>query len=56
MCSVTPPPGRTLVFVGDLVDRGPRTPDVLRIVMSAAEQRARRCASRAITTTSWCAG
>jgi protein phosphatase len=25
---------RTLVFVGDLVDRGPRTPDVLRDVMS----------------------
>lgn len=24
---------RTLVFVGDLVDRGPRTPDVLRYVM-----------------------
>ncbi len=32
--AVTPPPGRTLVFVGDLVDRGPRTPDVLRIAMS----------------------
>jgi len=25
---------RTLVFVGDLVDRGPRTPDVLRYVMN----------------------
>jgi len=34
--SVTPPPGRRLIFVGDLVDRGPRTPDALRIVMSAA--------------------
>ncbi len=32
---VTPPPGRRLIFVGDLVDRGPRTPDVLRIVMAA---------------------
>jgi protein phosphatase len=32
--SVAPPPGRMLVFVGDLVDRGPRTPDVLRIAMS----------------------
>jgi len=30
---VTPPPGRLLVFVGDLVDRGPRTPDVLRLAM-----------------------
>ena len=34
--TVTPPPGRTLIFVGDLVDRGPRTPDVLRIAMSMA--------------------
>ena len=32
--SVTPPPGRRAIFVGDLVDRGPRSPDVLRIVMS----------------------
>lgn len=30
---VIPPDGRMLVFVGDLVDRGPRTPDVLRIAM-----------------------
>jgi protein phosphatase len=35
--AVTPPAGRTLVFVGDLVDRGPRTPDVLRIAMSMVE-------------------
>ena len=34
---VTPPAGRMLVFVGDLVDRGPRTPDVLRIAMAMAE-------------------
>jgi protein phosphatase len=27
------PDGRTAVFVGDLVDRGPATPDVLRLVM-----------------------
>ena len=27
------PPGRRAIFVGDLVDRGPRTPDALRIVM-----------------------
>ncbi len=32
--TVMPPPGRRLIFVGDLVDRGPRTPDTLRIVMS----------------------
>jgi protein phosphatase len=28
------PHGRTLVFLGDLVDRGPKTPDVLRLVMN----------------------
>lgn len=32
------PQGRRVVFVGDLVDRGPRTPDVLRIVMAYAER------------------
>jgi protein phosphatase len=34
--AITPPEGRKVVFVGDLVDRGPRTPDVLRIAMAAA--------------------
>jgi protein phosphatase len=34
---VTPPNGRQLIFVGDLVDRGPRSPDVLRIVMATSE-------------------
>jgi protein phosphatase len=32
--TVTPPPGRKAVFVGDLVDRGPNVPDVLRVAMS----------------------
>lgn len=31
---VTPPEGRRAVFLGDLVDRGPRSPDVLRLVMA----------------------
>jgi protein phosphatase len=35
---VTPPAGRRAVFVGDLVDRGPRSPDVLRLVMSMVER------------------
>lgn len=35
---VTPPGTRRAVLVGDLVDRGPRSPDVLRIVMSMVEQ------------------
>jgi protein phosphatase len=36
--SVAPPPGRRAVFLGDLVDRGPRTPDVLRLVMGMVER------------------
>jgi protein phosphatase len=32
--SVVPPEGRRLVFLGDLVDRGPSVPDVLRLVMT----------------------
>jgi calcineurin-like phosphoesterase family protein len=31
--TATPPDGRKAVFVGDLVDRGPKIPDVLRLVM-----------------------
>jgi protein phosphatase len=34
LVTVIPPEGRKVVFVGDLVDRGPNTPDVLRIAMS----------------------
>lgn len=32
--NVIPPEGRTAVFLGDLVDRGPNSPDVLKLVMS----------------------
>ena len=32
---ISHPQGRKLAFVGDLVDRGPRTPDVLRLAMAA---------------------
>ncbi len=34
---VTPPSGRKAIFVGDLVDRGPRSPDAMRIVMAMVE-------------------
>jgi protein phosphatase len=34
---ITPPDGRRAVFVGDLVDRGPRTPDVLRLVKAMVD-------------------
>ncbi len=33
---VTPPAGRMAIFLGDLVDRGPRSPDVLRLAMGMA--------------------
>lgn len=36
--TVTLPAGRKAVFVGDLVDRGPRTPDVLRLAMKMVEE------------------
>src|SRR5262249_34113479 len=31
------PEGRKLVFVGDLVDRGPKSPEVVRLVMDAVQ-------------------
>src|SRR5271170_2143058 len=34
--AVTPPQGRTLAFVGDMVDRGPAAPAVLRLAMGMA--------------------
>jgi len=35
--SVVPPEGRRAIFIGDLVDRGPRSPDVLRIARHMVE-------------------
>jgi protein phosphatase len=35
--SVKPPEGRKAVFLGDLVDRGPKIPEVLRLVMGMVE-------------------
>lgn len=34
---VTPPAGRKVIFVGDLVDRGPRVGDTLRLAMDMVE-------------------
>lgn len=34
---VTHPSGRKAVFVGDLVDRGPKTPEVLKLVMGSVK-------------------
>ncbi len=40
---IVPPPGRKAVFLGDLVDRGPKTPEVLKIVMSMVAQGTALC-------------
>lgn len=41
--SLKPPPGRKAIFVGDLVDRGPNSPDVLRLVMTGVEEETVLC-------------
>ncbi|MEM9216773.1 MAG: polynucleotide kinase-phosphatase [Cyanobacteria bacterium P01_F01_bin.150] len=40
---VTHPEGRKIIFVGDLVDRGPKTPDVLRLAMSVIADSVGHC-------------
>jgi protein phosphatase len=40
---VTPPDGRKVVFLGDLVDRGPRVTDVLRLVMGMVRENTGIC-------------
>ena len=37
------PEGRKAVFVGDLVDRGPKTPDVLKLVMGSIRSKTAYC-------------
>ena len=41
--SCTPPEGRKAVFLGDVVDRGPRIADTLRLVMAMVESGAAWC-------------
>lgn len=41
--TVNPPEGRKAIFLGDLVDRGPRIPDVLRLVKSMVEANSALC-------------
>lgn len=40
---LTHPQGRRITFVGDLVDRGPKTPDVLKLVMGAVRDGSGYC-------------
>lgn len=40
---VTPPENRKAVFLGDLVDRGPKTPQVLKLVMSMVNAKTALC-------------
>jgi protein phosphatase len=40
---VTSPNGRKAIFLGDLVDRGPKTPDVIRLVMRMVENGTALC-------------
>ncbi len=40
---ITPPPGRKLIFLGDIVDRGPKIHQVLKLVMNAVESGAAFC-------------
>ncbi|MFN3653297.1 MAG: polynucleotide kinase-phosphatase [Armatimonadota bacterium] len=42
-CAVQPPDGRKAVFVGDLVDRGPMVPQVLRLVMGMVAEGTALC-------------
>ncbi|HTG45786.1 MAG TPA: AAA family ATPase, partial [Verrucomicrobiae bacterium] len=42
-CTVRPANGRKLVFVGDLVDRGPKITQVLKLVMNAVASGAALC-------------
>jgi protein phosphatase len=41
--TVAHPEGRRLIFLGDLVDRGPKTADVLKLVMSAVQSGSAFC-------------
>ncbi len=41
--SVKHPDGRKIIFVGDLVDRGPKTPEVIRLVRDAVEDEQAFC-------------
>ena len=43
--AATPPPGRRLIFVGDLVNRGPAIPAVLRLAMSVVRAGQGLCVS-----------
>ncbi len=41
--AVTPPPGRKAIFLGDLVDRGPKVVEVLKLAMSMCQAGSALC-------------
>lgn len=41
--TVAPPPGRKVIFLGDLVDRGPKSPEILRLAMSMCAEGTAHC-------------
>src|SRR5439155_564930 len=41
--SITPPPGRKLILLGDLVDRGPKIPEVVKLVIGMVESGVALC-------------
>jgi protein phosphatase len=55
---VTPPAGRKAVFVGDIVDRGPRIADALRLVMDMVEDGSALCVlgNHEVKTERWLRG
>ena len=51
---VSHPSNRKVIFLGDLVDRGPKIKEVLHLAMDMAEAGSAFCAMAAFATTPYC--